>query len=135
MKHALSTLAVAACFVFAGAASAQTDKAGAKAEKERIEADYKASKDRCGQWKDNAQDIGKVEAKGKYKVAKAEMEAKTEPSPRHDAKVRTEKADAAYQLAKEKCDDMKGDAKNSCQKDAKAAFASAKAEANKVKKR
>ncbi len=84
--------------------------------------------------KDNAQDICKVEAKGKYKVAKAEMEAKTEPSPSNDAKVRTEKADAAYQLAKEKCDDMKGDAKNSCQKDAKAAFASAKAEANKVKK-
>jgi hypothetical protein len=47
--------------------------------------------------------------------------------------VRTAKADAAYELAKEKCDDLSGNAKDVCQKDAKAAQASAKADAKAAK--
>ena len=132
MNHQLITMAVAACCMAAGAAGAMT-KEEHKAQKDKIEADYKAAKERCSALKDNAQDICKVEAKGNHQVAKAELEAQYKPSPSHDQKLRTAKADAAYELAKEKCDDLNGNAKDVCQKDAKAAHASAKAGAKAAK--
>jgi hypothetical protein len=126
MKHTLISVAVALCCGFAGAAGSAESKAEYKAQKDRVEADYKAAKEQCKPLKGNAQDICTVQARGNYKVAKAELEAQHEPSPRHDAKVKTEKADAAYQLAKEKCDDLSGNAKDVCSRDAKAAFVGAK---------
>jgi hypothetical protein len=129
MKQTFITLAIAACCGFAGSAGAAMSKDEYRAQKDRVEADYKASKERCKTLKDNAKDICTVEAKGNYKVAKAELEAQQEPSPRHDAKVKTEKAEAAYELAKEKCDDLSGNAKDVCKKDARAAFVSAKGDA------
>jgi hypothetical protein len=132
MKRTLGPLAFALCLGFAGSAGAAATKVD-KAQKDRIEADYKAAKDHCKDLKGNAQDICKVEAKGNYHVAKAELEAQADPSPRHDAKVKTEKAEAAYQLAKEKCDDLNGNAKDVCRKDAKAAFATAKGDAKVAK--
>jgi hypothetical protein len=135
MRQTLIAFAAAACCAFAGTAGAAMAKAEYKTEKTRIQADYKAAKERCGALKDNAKDICKVEAKGNYEVAKAELEAQYEPSVRHDTKVKTAKADAAYELAKEKCDDMTGDAKGACKKDAKAAFVSAKADAKASKQK
>lgn len=132
MKQTLIYLTVALCFGFAGSAGAAVSKID-KAQKDRIEADYKAAKDHCKDLKGNAKDICKVEAKGNYKVAKAELEAQAEPSPSHDARVKTEKAEAAYQLAKEKCDDLNGNAKDVCRKDAKAAFVKANGDAKVAK--
>jgi hypothetical protein len=44
------------------------------------------------------------------------------------------KAEADYDVAKEKCDDQSGNAKDVCKKDAKAAFTSAKADAKSTRK-
>lgn len=129
MKHTIITLAVAACCGFAGSAGAALSKDEYKAQKDRIEADFKAAKERCNALKDNAKDVCMAEAKGNEKVAKAELEATNNPSPRNDEKVKTAKADAAYDLAKEKCDDLSGNAKDTCMKDAKATHASAKGDA------
>ena len=129
MKQTLLTLALAACCGFAGSAGAAINKDEYKVQKDRIEADYEAAKQKCDPLKGNAKDICKVEAKGTHEVGKAELEAQRDPTPRHAAKVKTEKADAAYQLAKEKCDDLSGNAKDVCRKDAKAAFVSAKGDA------
>ncbi|MEO7643352.1 MAG: hypothetical protein ABIU07_18175 [Ramlibacter sp.] len=134
MNKTLITLAMAGCCAFAGTAGAAISKDEYKAKKDSVEATYKAAKERCDPLKANAKDICKVEAKGNHSVAKAELEAQHEPSPRHDEKLRMAKADAAYELAKEKCDDLSGNAKDVCQKDAKAAFASAKVEAKVSKK-
>jgi hypothetical protein len=131
MKYPFVSVAVALCCAFAGSAGA-ADKID-KAAKDRVEADYKAAKDHCKDMKGNAQDICTVEAKGRYNVAKAELEAQADPSPRHQAKLQKEKAEAAYQVAKEKCDDLNGTAKDACRKDAKAAFASAKGNATATK--
>ncbi len=129
MKQTLITLAVALCCGFAGSAVA----AGAGMSKADYKADYKAAKDKCGPLKDNAKDICKAEAKGKYHVAKAGLDEQYQPSPRHEAKVKTEKAEADYKVAMQKCDDSSGDAKDVCKKDAKAAYITAKADAKATK--
>jgi len=128
MKHPMITLAVALCCGFAGSAGAALSQDEYKTQKNKIEADAKAAKDRCKALKDNAADICNAEAKGNEKMAKAELETQYKPSPRNDEKLKVAKADAAYDLAKEKCDDLSGNAKDVCKKDAKAAHASAKGE-------
>ena len=127
MRRTLIALAVTSCLAFAGGAGAALTKDEYKAQKDKIEADYKAASETCKALKANAQDICKAEAKGKQKVARAELEASNTPSPRADEKVRMAKADATYDVAKEKCDDLSGNAKDVCKKDAKAAFESVKA--------
>lgn len=67
------------------------------------------------------------------KIAKAELEALREPTAKHLYKARTAKADAEYEVNKEKCDDLSGNPKDVCKKDAKAAHAHA-LEAAKVDK-
>jgi hypothetical protein len=133
MKYTFITLAVAACCGIATSAGAALSKEELKTQKDRIEADYKAAKERCKTLKDNAQDICNAEAKGNQNVAKAGLEASNNPSPRNDEKVKTAKANAAYDLAKEKCDDLSGNAKDTCMKDAKAAHATAKSDAKVTK--
>ncbi len=64
--------------------------------------------------------------KGAEKVAKAELDARYKPSDKAAYKAREAKADADYEVAKEKCDDLSGNAKDVCVKDAKAAHVSAK---------
>ena len=106
----------------------RTDRKVKDAEEDRIEAAYKADKEKCDGMKDNARDVCQKEAKGKEKVAKAELDAKKTPSERNQRKVKEARAEAEYEVAKEKCDDMKGKEKNACQKDAKAMHERAKAE-------
>ena len=114
---------MAAGFV-SGHAMALT-KAEYDAEKARVEATYKADKEQCKSLAGNAKDVCEKEAKGKEHVAKAELKAQHEPTPRNQEKAREARADADYDVAKEKCDDLSGDAKSACKKDAKAAHTSA----------
>src|SRR3954465_9220445 len=125
-------IGIAAAFALAGAAHAQSPSSGAdrkmkNADEDRIEAEYKADKAKCDAMSGNAKDVCQKEAKGKEKVAKAELDAKKDPSPRNQRKVEEAKADAKYDVAKERCDDMKGKEKDACQKDAKAQHEKAKA--------
>jgi hypothetical protein len=133
MKQTFMTLALAMCFGFAGSAGAALSKDEVKAEKDRIEADYKAAREKCNALSGNAQDICKAEAKGRHDVAKAELVAQEDPSPRNEAKLKTEKAEAEYKVAKQKCEDMSGNPKDVCKKDAKAAYEVAKADAKAVR--
>ena len=98
-----------------------------EAEEDRIEAEYKAAKAHCDSMKGNAKDVCIKEAKGKEKVAKAELDARKNPSERNQRKVEEAKAEAKYEVAKERCDDLKGKEKDACQKDAKAEHERAKA--------
>lgn len=93
------------------------------------EAQYKVDKDACSSRGGNAKDICLEQAKGKDKVAKADAEAayKNTPKAREDARVA--RAEATHDVAKEKCDDVSGNAKDVCVKEADAALAKAKADA------
>ena len=123
-----SLLAVAVGLALSTGAVAMT-KEDHKIAKDRIEVGYKADKAACEALADNAKDICQAQAKGKENVAKAELEVGYKPSSknRHDARVA--KADAAYAVAKERCDDQKDNAKDVCVKEAKAAQTAAKADA------
>jgi chromosome segregation ATPase len=133
MSRLMISLLAAAGIAFAGAASAADEHGMSrdqyKADKDRIEAQYKSQRDQCKAMKGNAADICNAEAKGKDKVAKAELEAnyKNTEKARYDARVA--RADADYDVAKEKCDDMSGNQKDVCVKEAKASHTKAKADA------
>jgi gamma-glutamylcysteine synthetase len=116
------------------AAAADPAVAEYKAARDKISADYKADKAACDAMKDNAKDVCIEEAKGKEKIAKAELDQKQKPSDGNARKVAEAKVEAAYAIAKEKCDDQKGDAKNACVKEAKATEAKGKADIKAMKK-
>lgn len=100
-----------------------------RATKDRISADYKAARSTCDTMSGNAKDICVEEAKGKEKVALAELQFARSGSVGDQQKVANAKADAAYEVAKERCDDLSGNAKDVCRKEAKAAEVRAKADA------
>ena len=124
----LIVLALAAGCAFAGSAGAAVPKDQYRSERDRVQAAYKTALDSCTALKANARDICRAEAKGNYQVAKAELEAQYRPTPKRDDKVKREKAEAAYRLAKEKCDDLSGNAKDVCSKEAKATYVAARGE-------
>ncbi|MEO6624910.1 MAG: hypothetical protein ABIN37_08770 [Burkholderiaceae bacterium] len=118
---AIAALCVASAFCSAQAMT----KDEYKAAKDKIEASYKADKKACDSLKSNANDVCVKEAKGKEKVAKAELEQGYKPSDRNMRKVNEAKADTAYDVAKEKCEDQKGAAEKTCKSEAKATHNSA----------
>lgn len=135
IKFKLSVLSAALCFVASsGVMAAALSKADFKAAKGEISAVYKADKAACNALSGNAGDVCKEEAKGKEKVAIAELEMNQEPTEKHQYDLRMTKANAAYAVAKEKCDDFAGNAKDVCQKEAKSALVAAKADAKVAEK-
>ena len=74
----------------------------------------------CDALRDNAKDVCEEEAEGKEKVEKAELEHRYKPTASTARKVDEAKAEAAYEIAEEKCEDQKGDAEKVCKADAKA---------------
>ena len=132
MKKHLLMLAIASTCLVAGQASALTQDEY-KVAKEKIEADYKVAKAQCDTMKDNAKDVCEKQAKGTENVAKAELEQQYKPSPSHARNVAEEKVKAKYEVAKEMCDDQKGDAKSACEKQAKADEAKGKADIKAMK--
>ena len=91
-----------------------------KREKDRIEADAKAAKEKCKSLSGNTKDICQAEAKATEKVAKKELDYKKNPNEKNRMDVEKVKAEAAYEVAKEKCEDLKGADQSKCKKDAKA---------------
>ena len=89
-------------------------------EKDRVEADAKAAKEACKSLKDNAKDICQAEAKAKEKIAKKELDYKKNPNDKNMQDWEKMKVEAAYEVAKEKCEDQKGADQAKCKKEAKA---------------
>lgn len=128
MKKPLALITLAVSLIWGGSALALT-KAEYDAQKDRIEADFKTSRERCGSMQANAKDVCEAQAKGDQKIARAQLEAQYKPSARNDQKLKEAQADARYDVAKEQCDDMDGNRKDVCMKEAKAAQTAAKADA------
>lgn len=130
MKPTLGAIAAAIALAFSSGTLAQSmSKDEHKTSKDKIEADAKAARASCDKLAGNAKDVCQAEAKAREKIDKADLEArfKNTDKARYDAQVA--KADADYSVAKEKCDDKSGKEKDACVKEAKAAQASAKANA------
>lgn len=93
------------------------------------ETQYKIDKDACASRSGNAKDICMAEASGREKVAKADAEAAYKSTPKEREEARVARAEANHNVAKEKCDDLSGNAKDVCVKEADAALSKAKADA------
>lgn len=129
-KSTISVIAAAVSLMFSAAATADTmSKSEYKSAKQDIQAEYKSAKSGCQSFSGNAKDLCQIEAKGREKVALAELAEKNLPGPKTHFDVRMAMADAEYATAKEKCDDLAGNAQDVCVKEAKAAHTSAKADA------
>lgn len=114
------TLALAAILAPPLAQAATLDRASYDTGKTRISADYSAEKKACTSIAGNAGDICKQEAKAKEKVARAELEASFTGTEKDRNRVQAARAESVYAVAKERCDDQSGNAKDVCVKAAKA---------------
>ncbi len=114
------TLLAAGLMALPLAQAATMTKADYNAGKTRISADYKAGREACEPMSGNAKDVCMQEAKGKEKVARAELEYAHTGKAADRNKVLVAKAESAYEVAKERCDDQAGNAKDVCVKEAKA---------------
>lgn len=117
-----------------GAHAATMTKADFDAGKDRIKADYKMDHAACDKLAKNAKDICVEEAKAKEKVAYAELDYAYSNKPEDAIKVQKAKADGAYEVAKERCDDKAGNDKDVCVKEAKSVHVAALADTKVVKK-
>ena len=115
-----AALVAASILVLPFAQAATMTKADYNAGKTRISADYKADKAACAGQAGNAKDICVEEAKAKEKVARAELEYAYTGKSSDRNKVLVAKAETGYAVAKERCDDKAGNAKDVCVKEAKA---------------
>jgi hypothetical protein len=123
------SLLAAAVLAWPAAHADTMPKADYRAGKTRIDAQYKADKAPCASLAGNARDICVEQAKGRQRVARAELEYAYTGKPRDRDKVLRARADAAYGVARERCDDLAGNPKDVCVKEAKAARTKALADA------
>jgi hypothetical protein len=145
MNLKMTVIAAGLALGFAGAAQAQStttpganaarggdqpraERSQKNADMDRVKADYKSDMAKCKTMQGNQKDVCQADAKGKEKVARAEIEQKYDPSPRHARNVDEAKAEHEYKVAKEKCDAQKGKEESACEKEAKASYDRAKAD-------
>lgn len=129
-KSNMTAIIVAMGLIFSAGMMAQTlSKDDYQAAEAKIADQYKADKANCDAQSGNQQDICMAMAKGNKQVAKAELEARHEPSAKHDYDVVVAKAEADYAVASETCQNKSGNDQDVCVKEAKAVEARIKADA------
>src|ERR1700693_4708746 len=127
MSKLLIALFVTAGLGFAGASAAQMNssmtapisKASYTQAVKDADAQYKIDKDACSSLSGNAKDICVAEAKGKHSVPKPKAEAAYKHTPKARENARIAHAQANYNVAIEKCDDLAANRKDVCVKEAK----------------
>lgn len=129
-KPNINVVALAlACAFSAGTMAQSLSNDDYKAGKNKIAVDYKVAAANCASWSGNPYDICVAEAQGGRKSAEAELNAAYKPSRENRHQVLVAKAEAVYAVARERCDDRAGNAKDVCVKEAKAVQTTAKADA------
>lgn len=125
--------AAALCFalstpVLAGAGNPALGKPAApmgkqqyEAAKARIAAQRKADQKLCAALKGDRREVCDAQAEGREKAEKAQLEARYKPSPDNTLEAKVATAEANYDVARVKCDLLKGKAEKRCEAEAKAA--------------
>lgn len=88
----------------------------------------------CRAMRGNTKDICRAQAKGREQIEIAELDLRRTPSPEHEYDLGVAKADAAFDVAKEKCDDAKGYGAVICLREAKSAHVAATTDAKRLEK-
>ncbi len=124
--------ALAVCIgtlAFSSGTYAAGDKTAYDSAKGSAKSTYEAGKAKCDALNGNAKDICVAEAKAARTRVDEEAEAAYKNTPKAREHAIDEIAEADYKVAKERCDDKKGNDKDVCVKVAKAAMVKAKADA------
>lgn len=129
MKKLAITLAVSSALLTASASAFAMSKSEYKAEQDRIDTGHTTAIQRCKSFSGNARDVCEAQADGDRKVARADLDARHEPSNKASYEARVARAEAAFDVAKQRCDDYAGNAKDVCRKDADASHERAVADA------
>jgi hypothetical protein len=127
MHKTLIAMAIAGACAAAPAFAMTKDEYNSN--KDQISQAYKLDKAKCDSLAGNAKDVCQVQAKGQEKIARAQLDADYRPTSKSRTDAAIARADAAYDTAKEKCDDFAGNPKDVCVQDAKAAHVRAVADA------
>lgn len=130
-QHSALGLLLAALPLSSAWAMSKAENADARS---RIESSYKTDRAACNAMAHNAKDICIEEAKAKEKVALAEQEFAFSGTLADQRKVGVAKAESAYAVAKERCDDKSGNDNDVCVKEAKAVETKALADLTLAKK-
>ena len=126
--------AVVASMCAGAQAAPPTSKSEYKSMKEQAAASYRADKAKCESFAGNAKDLCQAEAKAQRMRTEADAEAAYKNTPEAWYGQRVAHADADYLVAKERCDELGGNAKDVCREEAKAAHTKAKADAKAARK-
>ena len=115
--------ATALCLLAMGAARAADPAATERKNEYKVaiahaDADYNAAKEACKSRQGNDRDVCMKQAKADHVKATEDARARLKSSAAI-ADARDETVDAQYRVAKEKCDALSGDAKDSCISEAK----------------
>ena len=139
MSRLMIALFAAAGLSFAGVGPAHAQaskttvgpltKEGYAQAKKDADAQYRIDREACASLSGNAKDICVAEAKGRNDIARVEAAVAYENTPKTRENARVSHARAAYDVGMEKCDDLAGNKKNVCVKEAKAALVRGKADA------
>ncbi|WP_251777213.1 hypothetical protein [Caldimonas mangrovi] len=113
----------------AAGAQAAGDKTVYEQAQATAKAQYDTARKQCDSLSGNAKDVCVTEAKATRTTAEARAKASYEGTPKAQQKAAEDVARAEYSVAKERCDERSGNAEDVCEKDAKAAYERAKAEA------
>ena len=120
--HLATFTVLAACGSAAWAADEPAmSKQAFKAALQKIEAVAKSERKACDTQTGRAAELCTTEAKAREKIAKAELEAEYRPSPDSWQEARNVKAQAEYDVAREKCNELKGASRDRCVNTAKSA--------------
>lgn len=128
MTAPFKTSLLLATLVACGSSFAQSTitKDEAKARIDRIEQTAKADKDACEKLDGNAEDVCEAEAKAKEKVAKSEVEYLRSGKDEDRRELERMKAEGAFEVAKEKCEDFDGDRQSECKNQAEESYDAAR---------
>lgn len=139
MNRSMIALRVTAALALAGAATAQMhapmspaaplSKEGYATAKKDADAQFKVDREACASLSGNAKDICMAKAKGNESVAKSGAQAAYENTAKARENARIAHAQAVHDVAIEECDDLAGNRKDVCVKEAKAALVKGKANA------
>jgi hypothetical protein len=123
-RRALVALAAALA-----AAAAHAAEPNVAAELVRIDAEFDAARERCDDRAGQAKNVCLAEARAERRVRKVEVAARGEGTPkaRYDAKIA--RAEAEFDVQKERCGEQAGAARDGCIAEARTREAKAKDEA------
>lgn len=97
--------------------------------KQQIEQQHRLAMKKCNELRSTGKKICEAEADGKKSIAEAEARVAERNSPKTRMQLAETKADAEFEVAKARCEDQVGDARDTCRRNAKAARDKAKEQA------